>query len=38
MFVVPEFPTPDHALTKLASTLHNKKILLILNILLILYD
>jgi len=30
MFVFPEFPTPDHALTKLANTLHNKKILLIL--------
>jgi len=25
MFVFPEFPTPDHALTKLAGTLHTKK-------------
>jgi len=25
MFVVPEFPTPDHALTKPASAIHNKK-------------
>jgi len=33
IFVFPEFPTPDHALTKPASV----KILLILNILLILY-
>ena len=38
MLVVPEFPTPDHALTKPATALHHKKILLILNILLILYD
>jgi|GEM_PF-2201278 len=37
IFIFPEFPILDHALIKPASTLHNKKILLILNILLILY-
>jgi len=38
MLVVPEFSMPNHVLTRPASALHNKKILLILNILLILYD
>ncbi|MCB2262321.1 MAG: hypothetical protein LGR52_05185, partial [Candidatus Thiosymbion ectosymbiont of Robbea hypermnestra] len=37
IFVVAECSTPAHALTKPASALHNKKILFILNILLILY-
>ena len=37
ILVFPKFAMPDHALTKPASTIHNKKILLILNILLIQY-